>query len=225
MNWSRYGPHAWLLRFAERVDDDAFARGRAIATELEHHPPAGLVEFVPAFTTVLLEFDPAQAPDATEVLPRLTEQFLKAIETRLPPAPVREIPILYDGADLERVTRLHELTTDEVRALHSAPIYKVYMLGFSPGFPYLGDLDVRLHTPRLASPRPRVPAGSVAIGGAHTGIYTVDSPGGWNIIGHTPLKIFDPQRRGTSGDDDSAMFLLRQGDRVKFVPTKSNLRA
>jgi KipI family sensor histidine kinase inhibitor len=90
------------------------------------------------------------------------------------------------------------------------------MLGFSPGFPYLGELDPRLHTPRLASPRVNVRAGSVAIGGGHTGIYTVDSPGGWNIIGHTPLKIFDPVRGEPNGPDD-AMFWLKPGDRVKFV--------
>ena len=86
------------------------------------------------------------------------------------------------------------------------------MLGFSPGFPYLGDLDSRLHTPRLASPRTHVAAGSVAIGGSHTGIYSVDGPGGWNIIGHTNLKPFNSAR------DGAEMFFLRQGDRVRFVP-------
>jgi inhibitor of KinA len=89
------------------------------------------------------------------------------------------------------------------------------MLGFAPGFPYLGDLDARLHTRRLASPRPRVAAGSVGIGGEHTGIYSVQSPAGWNIIGHTPAKLFD------SNADGAAMFFLRQGDRVKFVPVKT----
>jgi KipI family sensor histidine kinase inhibitor len=222
MKWTPYGPNAWLLRFAERVGDEAFARGRAIATELERRPPPGLVEFVPAFATVLLEFDPARVSDSARLLSGVSAQLENALAARLPPSPVKEIPVVYDGADLERVARMHELTTAEVRDRHSAPIYKVYLLGFSPGFPYLGDLDPRLHTPRLASPRPRVTAGSVAIGGEHTGIYTVDSPGGWNIIGRTPLKIFDPQRRGASGTDDTAMFLLRQGDRVKFVPTDSN---
>jgi len=86
------------------------------------------------------------------------------------------------------------------------------MLGFSPGFPYLGDLDARLHTSRLASPRTCVPAGSVAIGGEHTGIYSVEGPGGWNIIGHTSVKLFDPAKQGAE------MFLLRQGDCVRFVP-------
>jgi KipI family sensor histidine kinase inhibitor len=109
------------------------------------------------------------------------------------------------------------LTTREVGELHSATLYKVYLLGFAPGFPYLGDLDPRLHTPRLAAPRPRVAAGSVAIGGEHTGIYSVDSPGGWNIIGRTTARLFDPAR---TGEDEREMFLLRPGDRVKFVPTR-----
>ena len=93
------------------------------------------------------------------------------------------------------------------------------MLGFSPGFPYMGDLDPRLHTPRLASPRTKVRPGSVAIGGEHTGIYTVESAGGWNIIGHTSVKIFDPTRAAADGRD-KAMFFLSPGDRVKFVPIK-----
>jgi len=124
---------------------------------------------------------------------------------------VTEIPVIYNGVDLERIAELRQLTMREVVELHSATIYKVYMLGFSPGFPYLGDLDARLHTPRLPSPRTRVPAGAVAIGGEHTGIYSVEGPGGWNIIGHTKIKLFDP------GRDGAGMFLLRQGDRLRFA--------
>ena len=105
------------------------------------------------------------------------------------------------------------MTARDVAELHSSTLYKVYLLGFSPGFPYLGDLDSRLHTPRLPSPRTRVPAGTVAIGGEHTGIYSVEGPGGWNIIGHTKVKLFDPS------SDGPEMSLLRQGDRVRFVPT------
>jgi KipI family sensor histidine kinase inhibitor len=91
------------------------------------------------------------------------------------------------------------------------------LLGFSPGFPYLVGLDPRLRTPRRANPRPHVPAGSVALGGCHTGIFSIDSPGGWNLLGTTATRIFDPERREP---DDSAMFLLRPGDRVKFLPVE-----
>ncbi len=218
MDWIRYGPHAALVRFAEKIGDEAFARAVAIRAALEHNPPDGLLEFVPACTTVLLEFNAREVPDLDDTMPDILERLQMAATLVLPPEPVKEIPVIYDGQDLERVSRAHDLTTAEFCRLHAEPIYKVYMLGFAPGFPYLGDLDARLHTPRLATPRARVPAGSVAIGGQHTGIYTVDSPGGWNIIGHTPLKIFDPIR--SSSDNAEAMFLLKQGDRVKFV--KSN---
>lgn len=213
MKWLPYGPNAWLLRFAEKLGDETFAHGRAIARELEHNPPAGLVEYVPGFTSVLLEFDPRMSamPDLKGIASQL-EKALRAKETR---PRVVEIPIVYDGPDLERVAQSNGLTVAEVCRLHCEPTYKVYVLGFSPGFPYLGDLDERLRTPRLASPRTRVPAGSVAIGGEHTGIYPADSPGGWNIIGRTSRKLFDSL--AAAGGKPEAAFLLRPGDRVRFV--------
>ena len=196
-----YGPNAVLITFADKLGDDTFARGRALARALEQNPPPGLVEYVPAFMTMLLEFE-RDVPDLS---------FLEQVTTvDLPPAPIKEIPVIYDGPDLQRVADHNHLSVDEIPELHSATLYKVYMLGFSPGFPYLGDLDPRLHTPRLASPRTRVPAGSVAIGGQHTGIYPSETPGGWNSIGRTPVKLFDGEQM---------TFFLHPGDRVKFVPT------
>jgi inhibitor of KinA len=214
MQWTLYGQNALLIRFADRVGDEAFQRGRALANELERNPPRGLVEFVPAFTTLLLEFDPHAVADVCQSANELMPRLQGVLNATVPPASIKEISVSYRGEDLERVARLHGLTTREVAELHAAPIYKVYMLGFAPGFPYLGDLDARLHTPRLATPRPRVRAGSVAIGGEHTGIYSVDSPGGWNIIGHTTTNLFDPTRR------EDAIFFLQPGDRVKFIPEK-----
>ena len=216
MNWVSYGPNALLFRFAEHVGNEALARQRGIVTDLELHAPAGLVEFVPAFTTILLVFDPKIVPEPKHAAEELLKRFEAAGRARLRGTTVKEIPVRYDGEDLEAIAKGPALTVEKVCALHCAPVYKVYMLGFSPGFPYLGDLDPRLHTPRLASPRARVRAGSVAIGGEHTGIYTIDSPGGWNIIGHAPLKIFDPSRGEPNGPDE-AMFWLKPGDRVKFV--------
>lgn len=215
MEWTRYGPNAVLLRFADKLGDEAFERGRAIADELQRQPPQGLVEFVPAYTTALIEFQPREVPRLDDWMRGLIVRLEAAIVAPRAPSPVKEIPVTYDGEDLERVARHNRLTVEEVRALHSAPIYKVYMLGFSPGFPYLGDLDPRLHTPRLPNPRPRVAAGSVAIGGEHTGIYSVGSPGGWNIIAHTAANLFDPNAAESDRPEDA--FLLRQGDRVKFV--------
>jgi inhibitor of KinA len=209
MDCVRYGPNGLLFRFAKSTGDETFAKGCAIAGELERHPPPGMIEFVPAFTTVLVTF--LTAEQATLAATELARRLERCAPQTAPTTRIKEIPVIYDGPDIRRVADIHSLTVDEVREIHSATTYKVYMLGFSPGFPYLGDLDPRLHTPRLPSPRTRVPAGSVAIGGSHTGIYSVDSPGGWNIIGHTTVKLFDPENR-------DKMSHFHQGDRVRFVP-------
>jgi KipI family sensor histidine kinase inhibitor len=210
MNWVYYGPKALLFRFAEKADDEAFAKGCALAAEVQQARPEGMVEFVPAFTSLLVTFEtPEHAAGAAEQLMRRFEKCASApMRARKP----LEIPVIYDGEDLDRVAGMHGLSPRDVGQIHAATVYKVYVLGFSPGFPYLGDLDPRLLTPRLASPRARVPAGAVAIGGAHTGIYPVETPGGWNIIGHTDVKLFDPAR-----GDGEEMFLLKPGDRVRFV--------
>jgi inhibitor of KinA len=214
MKWRAYGPHALLVQFADAVGDDAFESGCAIATYLEEQPPRGLREFVSGFTTVLLDFDHAQVSDPRAIAPEVVATLESAARQKPEPGPIKEIPVTYNGPDIERVAATHGLSVAEVCELHSEPVYKVYLLGFAPGFPYLGDLNPKLHTPRLSSPRPRVAAGSIGIGGQHTGIYTVESPGGWNIIGQTRLKIFDPARRDP---DERAAFWLKQGDRVKFV--------
>ena len=180
MNWIPYGPNAWLLEIAHELGDDAFYRVRSVVANLERHPPAGLVEYVVGFTTVLLEFSRDQTDVETAVLPELKARIQFDTLAKISPHPVKTVPVQYNGPDLDRVAAFHQVTPEEVAAVHSGTLYRVYLLGFSPGFPYLGDLDSRLHTPRLASPRTRVPPGSVAIGGAHTGIYTIPSAGGWN---------------------------------------------
>jgi len=212
MDWVRYGPNGLLFRFAKTVGDESFARGCAMAAELQSRPPPGMIEFIPAFTTILVTFQTAE--QATSAAAELARRLDRCAVKQLPDPTIKEIPVVYDGPDITRVADMHKLTVDQVQEIHAATTYKVYMLGFSPGFPYLGDLDPRLHTPRLASPRTLVRAGAVAIGGSHTGIYSVDSPGGWNIIGHTSVKLFD-----MAGEGDR-MFHLRQGDRLRFVPQR-----
>jgi KipI family sensor histidine kinase inhibitor len=141
--------------------------------------------------------------------------LVEELEHSPPIAPRRvvRIPTCYGGVhgpDLAEVARLAGMTADEVVRRHTAPSYLVHFLGFTPGFPYLGGLDPGLATPRLDSPRARIPGGSVAIGGVQTGIYPVESPGGWRILGRTPLRLFDP-RVGNP-------FLLYPGDGLRFVP-------
>jgi inhibitor of KinA len=215
------GPNALMIQFADAPGQAAFARQQRLMAALERQPPFGLIEYVPAFTTLLLEFDSTRAGDlnalTSEWLPVLEQAITETVEFVVPPVTV--IDVVYDGPDLQRVADQHQLSIATVIELHAAPVYIVYQLGFMPGFPYLGDLDPRLHTPRLASPRPRMNAGSVAIGGEHTGIYPIDSPGGWNIIGRVGVKLFDP-RRGTPGQEFK-MFHLQPGDRVKFNPVAS----
>jgi inhibitor of KinA len=205
-----YGSNAWLLYFSDEVGDAAFERGRAIANELESSPPEGLREYVLAYTSVLLIFGEPNVKHLQRPIEQVVARLEKVVRRKLKAAPIKEIPVRYDGEDLERVAKHAGLSTDEVVKIHSGTVYKVYMLGFAPGFPYLGELDARLHIPRLESPRSQVPAGSVAIGGEHTGVYSIPNPGGWNLIGSTDVKLFDPHA-------EESQFYLQAGDRVRFV--------
>lgn len=216
----RYGPHALLLRFDDESGERALQRRRAAVAEIERDPPGGLIEYVPGFSTLLLRFEPAYrdrlARTGEEIANRLSHA---AIESRAD-VPVTEIPVVYDGVDLPELAEARSLSIADVVRLHSEPVYYVHLLGFSPGFPYLGELNPALHTPRRATPRPRVAAGSVAIGGEHTGIYSIDSPGGWHIIGRTSVRLFDHDR--VAADTKPAdVFFLRPGDRVRFVPLEA----
>jgi KipI family sensor histidine kinase inhibitor len=120
------------------------------------------------------------------------------------------IPVLYDGEDIKRVADHCGIYAQEVVKRHSSPVYRIYMLGFSPGFPYFGGMDQSIATPRLQTPRLKIEAGSVGIADRQTGIYPIESPGGWNLIGRTPIKLFDPTNQSP--------FLLASGQMVRFVP-------
>ncbi|MBL5897688.1 5-oxoprolinase subunit PxpB [Lelliottia amnigena] len=175
-----------------------------------------VVEAIPGMNniTVVLRNPQSLALDAIERLQRWWEES-EALE---PESRFIEIPVVYGGAggpDLGEVARHAGLSEKQVVELHSSIDYVVWFLGFQPGFPYLGGLPERLATPRRAEPRLQVPAGSVGIGGAQTGIYPLVSPGGWQLIGHTPLPLFDSKR------DEPV--LLRPGDTVRFVPQKEGV--
>lgn len=216
----RYGPRGLLIRFAENVGEESFLAGQRILHDLESSPPPGLIEITPAFTTLLLEFD-SMIQDVAALRSRIEKA---AGEGNCPmESEIRRhrIEVIYDGIDLTRLADLHGLSTQQVIDLHSATEYRVYCLGFSPGFAYLGELDSRLHTPRLPVPRKRVEAGSVAIGGSHTGIYPTSSPGGWNLIGRTSVRPFRTEFASSPSASTEA-FLFRTGDRVKFVPVEGH---
>lgn len=209
---SQFGPAALLVQFAEKVDLQSLARCRGLLSCLDEYPLDGLREVTPAYCSLLLEFDDSKR--ASDQIDKLI-QLLKSARAQPPEeAPLYEIPVCYDGPDIEEFARRNTLSVFDVIELHTSPVYSVFLIGFSPGFPYLGPLDARLHAPRLDTPRARVPAGSVAIGGEHTGIYSIASPGGWWLIGRTRAEIFSPSK---ARDDGSAeAFLLRQGDLVRF---------
>lgn len=182
-----------------------------------------MLELVPAFASVAVHYDPARVPDAAHGEPGHSpyERFGAAVnrvlaeleEGLFPAAHEVTIPVCYGGAygpDLDDVAQAHGLTAEEVVRQHSGAAYSVYMLGFAPGFAYLGGLPEAIATPRRPEPRMAVPAGSVGIGGNQTGVYPLVSPGGWNLIGRTPVRMFDARRNPPS--------LLAAGDSVRFTP-------
>jgi KipI family sensor histidine kinase inhibitor len=210
-----------LLRFGERIDISLNAQIHAAARRLRAAALPGVLDVAPAYASILLRFDPAAWDGGDGGLPHeRVEQALRAALEHVPsPAAsiddaesrIVEIPVCYGGMhgpDLDALAAHAGMSPEEVVARHEADIYTVAMLGFAPGFPYLLGLDSALHMARRATPRTRVPAGSVAIGGAQTGIYPRELPGGWNLIGRTPLELFDPRREQPC--------LLAPADRVRF---------
>jgi KipI family sensor histidine kinase inhibitor len=176
----------------------------------------GIIETVPAYASLLVHYDPL-----TLTYSQLADWIrarLDSVDSASTRAPRRiDVPTRYggaSGADLEAVAASHALTAADVIRLHSGRDYLVYMMGFTPGFPYLGTLDESIITPRLETPRTLVPAGTVAIAGAQTGIYPLASPGGWNLIGWTPLKLFDPA--------SESPFLFAPGDTIRFIPIEGD---
>lgn len=207
---------ALLLRFGTGIDAATNARVHAAVRTLRDANLPGVTDIAPAYASLLVRFDPL-APGSDEVreavAAALQHDRKHAGRDATPDVQYADIPVCYGGehgADLATVAGRVGLSPDEVIARHAGGAYTVAMLGFAPGFAYLLGLDPTLHVPRRANPRTRVPAGSIAIGGAQTGIYPRELPGGWNLIGRTPLVLFDPARERPC--------LLAPGDRVRFHP-------
>lgn len=195
------GDGALLLHFGDGIDAAINARVHAAAQAITARRLPGIVELVPAYASLAVLFDAAYWRDAQDTPAQRCAQALREVLAQTVPAQhgetaLIEIPVCYGGEfgpDLDDAAARAGLSAAEFAAAHAAAEYRVAMLGFAAGFPYLLGLDARLHLPRRASPRTRVPAGSVAIGGAQTGIYPRELPGGWNLIGRTPLTLFDPR--------------------------------
>ena len=210
------GDQALIIEFGDRSDPALTSHIAALAQQLRESRPIGVRDVVPAYTTLALHYDPCAVGSGTtpyEALVSSIEPWLKSQSgAALRAGRLIEIPVCYGGAlgeDLPALAQRHDLSGAEVIAIHSAGRYRVALLGFVPGFAYLDGLDARLATPRRDTPRTQVPAGSVAIGGSQTGVYPLATPGGWHIIGRTPLRLFQP--------DAMPPCLLAAGDTVRFV--------
>lgn len=206
------GDQAIVIQLGNEISESILRYITSICNFLEEYSFEGFTEYVPGFTTVTIFYDPLVTdyetvePMMEEMLEAISEEDSKVAQITV------EIPVLYggpQGPDLSFVAAHAGITEEEVIAIHTSAEYLVYMIGFAPGFPYLGGLDQRIATPRKEAPRIRIPVGAVGIAGGQTGIYPIETPGGWQIIGQTPLKLFDVKRHPPA--------LLKAGYRLRFV--------
>jgi inhibitor of KinA len=215
------GEGGLVVELGDAIDPIVNARVHWLARQVRARLADRIIEVVPTYRSLLVRHDPLRA--SRRGLERAVEALLSNMpanaEAALGAARTVHVPACYGGElgpDLDDVGRHAGIAPADVVDLHASATYVVYLLGFTPGFPYLGGMSERIATPRLATPRARVPAGSVGIGGSQTGIYPVESPGGWRIIARTPLRLLDPGA--------PRPFLLAPGDRLRFEPvTRSEL--
>lgn len=198
------GDAALLVQLGQRVDTALNSRALALASALKRR--RDVREAVPGYASVAVHYDPEQV--TYKGLAGAIARLVDAKPAPAPPGRLHRIPVVYDGPDLLYVTTELGLTVQELIRLHTEPSYRCFMIGFTPGWAYLGPLPERLRLPRRSVPRTHVPPGSVAIAGAQTGVYPLSTPGGWHLLGRTPVKLFLPE--------SDPPCLLRPGDRVRF---------
>ncbi|WP_338150583.1 5-oxoprolinase subunit PxpB [Neobacillus muris] len=215
------GDSAIMVRFGSEVNVETHEKVQELSRYIENDPPPGVVEFVPAFTNVTIYYDIVQAATMAddslspyEFMANQLDKIIKGLETSAGQQPeVVEIPVCYGGEfgpDLDFVAEHNQLTPEEVIQIHSAGSYLTYMIGFAPGFPYLGGLSEKIAAPRRETPRLEIPEGTVGIAGMQTGVYPISTPGGWQLIGRTPIRLFRPEQNPPT--------LLKTGNVIKFKP-------
>jgi KipI family sensor histidine kinase inhibitor len=208
------GDSAVLIQLGDEIDVTINQRVHALAALVNISHFEGVIDTVPAYATLLVHYDPLLL-SFVQIQHYLQEKMKQINNAVFGKRKQVEVPVRYGGeygVDLESVAHRCRLQMEDVIRIHSQKIYTVFMMGFTPGFPYMGKLDDTIITPRLETPRTRVPAGTVAIAGSQTGIYPIDSPGGWQLIGWTSLHLFDPE--------SESPFLFSPGDEVKFTVEK-----
>ncbi|MGR6117799.1 5-oxoprolinase subunit PxpB [Aeribacillus composti] len=201
-----------IIQFGTEISEAIYQQIRQYVYWLEQSCIEGIVEWVPAYTTLAVFYRP-NIISYDELSQKLLKIGEKIGSMPVPDPIVIEIPTLYGkeaGPDIQFVAETNGLSEEEVVKIHSSSDYLIYMIGFVPGFPYLGGMDKRIAAPRKKTPRSRIPAGSIGIAGEQTGIYPLETPGGWQIIGRTPVKLYDPQKQDPT--------LLKAGDYIRFVP-------
>lgn len=220
---SPLGDSAVIIQLGEGISEQTHRVVSALTKRIENDPFPGFIECVPAFTSVTVFYQPFEVyrkMESGKAVDSPYEKVKALIEHHLQELTMEEetnqrtveIPVYYGGRfgpDLEEVADINGLTAQEVIDIHTSGEYLVYMIGFAPGFPYLGGMSEKIAAPRRSSPRTSIPAGSVGIAGMQTGVYPLSTPGGWQLIGNTPLELFKPYEQPPS--------LLRAGDIVKFV--------
>lgn len=206
------GDSAIVIQFGEVIDPAINRQIGLICAWLDEYTFEGFVEYVPAYTTITIYYQP-WIVSYKDTLNMVDEMLAEVTENQVEEEirPVIEIPVVYGGVygpDIDFVAQHNELSIEEVIALHTSAEYLVYMIGFAPGFPYLGGLNEKIATPRKTTPRLSIPAGSVGIAGAQTGVYPMETPGGWQIIGKSPIEFFNIDLEKPS--------LLKAGDKLRF---------
>ncbi|MEK4384552.1 5-oxoprolinase subunit PxpB [Solibacillus sp. FSL W7-1464] len=227
LQFKQLSDQALLVQFGTTINEQTHQQIQQAIAILQEHPFPGLIEIVPSYTNFCVYYDPFTVRKSlqqkhTTTSAEIVQHYIKILlEHQLQEAPhesrLIEIPVLYGGEygpDLNEVANINGLTPEEVIAIHTSKEYLVHMLGFAPGFPFLGGMDKRIATPRRAAPRLEISAGSVGIAGEQTGIYPLSTPGGWQIIGRTMIPLFLP--------DQNPPTLLRAGDHIRFVAVKED---
>lgn len=206
------GDTSLLVEFGQEISPEINRKISTTVQLMREQHMEGVVDVIPTFCSLLINYDP-RVISYEQLKTRMQELVKLDIKSEAGKKRIFEIPVCYGGVygpDIENIAKHAGLTVEEVIKIHTSTDYLIYMLGFLPGFCYLGGLDERIHTPRLANPRLKISAGSVGIGGSQTGIYPMDSPGGWQLMGMTPVKTYDPNRE--------VPILVEAGDYIRFVP-------
>ncbi|WP_142778704.1 5-oxoprolinase subunit PxpB [Agrobacterium sp. T29] len=209
------GDSALSVELADTIDEAVSERIIALAANLTATPVEGIEELVPTYRSLMVIYDPSVIRG--HALDRELHRRLMVLTVNSVPARRFDVPVVYGGSvglDLQELADMKEMTPAALIELHASAEYRVYMIGFAPGFAYLGGLPEQLHTPRLATPRQRIEASAIGIGGKQASINSVPGPSGWRFIGRTPLRLFDPHR--------PQPFLLQAGDRVRFRPVSED---